>query len=251
MIINKYKNKIEIKTKNRIKNPEVSIVLPTFNEQEVIEKTVNNLRSNLKKQKIEILIVDDNSKDKTPQIIDKLGKNKDIVAVHRLEERGLLSAFAEGFKNAKGKVIIMMDADLSHPPQLIPKLIEKTKKYHIATGSRFMKGGGMEASFSRRIPSLLLNKYIGLMLGIKLTDFTGNFHAFRKGVFENLEFKTSSNFGDFDMELVYRAHQKGYKMAEVPFVYKFRKEGKSKLTNIFSFGCHYLKKAIVLRFENS
>ena len=248
MIINKYLKKREIINKDRIKNPEISVVLPTFNEEQLIEKLVNSLRTNLKNYKTEILIVDDNSKDQTPKIINRLGKSNDIVAVHRLEERGLLSAFAEGFKNANGKIIIMMDADFSHPPELIPKLIKETKDYDITTGSRFMKNGGMEASFSRRFSSIMLNKFIGIMLGIRLTDFTGNFHALRKGVFENLDFRISSNFGDFDMELIYRAYKNGYKMKEVPFVYKFRKEGTSKMTNLFSFGWKYVRKVFMLRF---
>lgn len=249
MIINKYKKNIKILNKNRVKNPGVSVVLPTYNEEQLIEKLVNSLRKELKEHNPEIIIVDDNSKDNTPKIINRLGKSKDIVAIHRIEERGLLSAFIEGFKNAKGKVQIMMDADFSHPPFVIPKLIEKTREYDIATGSRFCKGGGMKASFTRRFSSLLLNKMIRLILGVKLTDFTGNFHAFRKNIFNNLEFKTGSNFGDFDMELIYRAHQKNYTMIEVPFVYEFRKEGTSKMTNLFSFGWKYVKKALILRFS--
>lgn len=251
MIINKYKNKKEIINNNRIKNPKISIVYPTYNEEEVIENTVKHTIKTLKKYKLEIIIVDDKSKDKTPKIIDKLGQSKNIVAIHRLEERGLLSAFQEGFRNANGKAVIMMDCDLSHPPELIPKMVKKLKEYDIVTGSRFMKGGCMKINKKRKILSMLLNKFIGIMLGIKLTDFTGNFHSFKKGIFESLEFKTASNFGDFDMELIYRASKKGYKMLEIPFIYKFRERGASKLTNIFSFGVKYLKKAIVLRFKNS
>jgi len=242
----------------------VSVIVPTYYEEELIEKLIDSLTQNLKKYSYEIVIVDDNSQDKTPEIIDrKAKKNSNVVAFHRYGKKGVFSAQCDGVKVCKGKIIVFMDADFSHPPNKIPKMLEKMKEkkgksstssYDIVVGSRFINGGGIIAPFLRKYPTTMLNYAIKIILGMgmPITDFTGVFHAMKTDIFRKIKFKYDSEWGDFDMELLYRLNKMNCKMAEIPFTYDFRKEGESKQGGFFSiikYGYIYISKAIKIRFS--
>lgn len=228
-----------------------SIVIPTYNEEGNIVRLVNQIHNSLKnteREQYEIVIVDDDSKDKTPDIIDNLVKNDNIIALHRIGAEGIFSAIRDGIKIANGKIIVMMDADFSHPPQIIPLLLKHIDGYDLVSGSRYMSGGGIEAPFLRKYGSILLNKVCRLILLLKSTDITGGFHAIRKSDFNKLKFKYYSTvFGEFDLELFLLASRLNFRIKEVPFVYNFRKEGASKVKGVFYYGFRYLIRAIQLR----
>jgi dolichol-phosphate mannosyltransferase len=228
---------------------EVSIILPTYNEEENTEKLVRALETELKDIDFEIIIVDDDSKDKTPEIMDKLAGER-IIALHRYGERGLLSAFLDGIFISNGKYIVTMDSDFSHPPEIITKMWEYRKDHDIVSGSRFVKGGDMKAFLLRKGGSILINKTCASIMGIDLKDLTGNFHLINKKKFNQIEFKYRALFGEFDFELLYRATKLGFKIKEIPFIYKFRSEGSSKMGNLISYAWAYFKMAFKLRFKH-
>ena len=157
---------------------------------------------------------------------------------------------------ANGDYVITMDSDLSHPPKIARSFLNYKDKYDIVSGSRYMKDGGMEAPFSRKYGSMWLNKICIWIMGLRLTDIAGDFHLMRKDKFMELDFKYEPVFGEFDFELLYGATKKGFKIKEIPFVYKFRKEGESAMGSgandslkLVKFAWAYLKMALMLRFK--
>jgi len=122
----------------------VSIVIPTYNERLNICLLIKKIITFLKKD-FEIIVVDDNSPDKTVEEVKKNFKNKkEIKVFFRKKEKGLGAAILFGIKKAKGEIIVGMDADFNHPPELLPKLIKETKNFDFVVASRFIKDGGME-----------------------------------------------------------------------------------------------------------
>lgn len=245
---------MELKKPFKIKK-EVSIILPTYNEEKNIQILVEQLRKEFEGVDYEIVILDDNSKDKTPGIIDELAKKGDLFAIHRYEKKGYFSAYQDAIFMANGNYVITMDSDLSHPPAIAREFLKYKNKYDIVSGSRYMKDGGIEAPFSRKYGSMFLNKVCALIIGLKLTDIAGDFHLMKRNKFLELEFKYNPVFGEFDFELLYRAAQRGFSVKEIPFVYKFREEGESAMgmgandaLKLVKFAWAYFKMALKLRF---
>ncbi len=244
-----------------LKNPvnlkkKLSIVLPTYNEGKNIKKMVDIVRENLKstdfKDSYEIIVIDDNSKDETPGVIDKLAKGANFIALHRYGKRGLFSAIQEGIWVSNGEYVMTMDADFSHPPELIPKFLKHADKYDIVYGSRYIKDGGMEAPFVRLWGSRILNLMCIVVAGLNVSDFGGQFRLFRKSSYEKIKFRYESRFAEYGIELFYRAKKLGLKTKAIPFTYVFREEGKSKMGNFKKLpflGLKYLKTAVKLRME--
>jgi len=242
----------EIKKFFKIKK-KISIVIPTYNEEENIEKTTGEIKKAMAStgygENYEIVVVDDNSRDKTPSIIDDLAKKGDFIALHRYNKRGIFSAILDGIKAANGEFILMMGADLSHPPEIIPEMLRHMWDYDIVSGSRYIEGGGMNAPFLRKWGSFYLNKICAFIIGLNIRDITGVFHLMKKEKFMKLKFEYRAVFGELDFEFFKRALENGFSIKEVPFVYKFRKSGKSKMEGVFKVACIYLKRAIQLRME--
>jgi dolichol-phosphate mannosyltransferase len=221
---------------------QVSVVLPTYNEEGNIERLVKALSATLKNYDYEIVIVDDASKDKTPKIIDAYARKGTVVAVHRVGVKGIFSAIRDGIRIARGKTIVIMDADFSHPPAKVAELMRYAGDYDLVSGSRFAKGGGIKAPFTRRLATVLFNSVIRFILGLSITDWTGGFHAINKEKLKQLRFKYPATWGEFDLELLYRAKKKRFTIKEVPFYYNFREEGKSKSAEGFGFLFGYALK---------
>ncbi len=230
---------------------DVSVVLPTYNEEGNIERLIVALSEALKEYDYEVVVVDDSSKDKTPEIIDSYAKKSRVVALHRTDVRGIFSAIRDGIKIARGKIIVIMDADFSHPPQKVAELMKYANDYDIVSGSRFMKGGGIKAPFTRKFGTVLFNSVIRFILGMGITDWTGGFHAIRKDKLRQIRFKYPAEWGEFDLELLYRSKRNGFSIKEVPFCYNFREEGKSKSADGFGFlvgyAFNYGSRALRLR----
>ena len=211
--------------------------------------------NNCKKNKIscEIIVVDDNSPDGTADAVKKAyGKNKQVKLIVRINEKGLGTAVGRGVKESRGDVIVFMDTAFSHDPKDISKLINGTEKYDIVSGSRHMKGGGMQSSVHRKFASLagrFAGKlYLDMMLKVRLTDYTNGYFAVRRSVLKKLNNeKIFYGYGDYYFRLFYYANKQGAYIKEIPVFYKFREHGESK-TNFISHGWQYIKAGLNLRF---
>lgn len=221
----------------------VSIILPTYNEKENIERLVEEILLVFSKNKISgnIIIVDDNSPDGTGKIaenlaIKHLGK---ILYLSRPEKMGLGSAYIAGFKKALklgSEYIFEMDADFSHLPQDIPRFLEEAQNYDLILGSRYIKGGSIENwNMKRKMISRGGTLYAQTILGIPINDLTSGFKCFNRKVLENIDLDNIQSDGySFQIELTYKVRNSDFKIKEIPITFSERKSGISKFSkNIF------------------
>ncbi len=210
------------------------LVLPTYNEAENIEAFVAAVREKLPPP-AQVLIVDDNSPDGTGKIADRLAERYDNVSVlHRPGKEGLGPAYLAGFRHvlaAGAGLVIEMDSDFSHDPAYLPRLLEAAKRADLVIGSRYVPGGGVtEWSVLRRAISRGGSAYARLVLGVGVHDLTGGFKCFRREVLEAIDLDTIQARGyAFQVEMTYRAIQLGFKVIEVPIVFRDRQVGSSKM----------------------
>ena len=226
------------------------IFTATYNEKENIKKLIENLNSlNLS---IDILVIDDNSPDKTWEILQNLEKEmKNLKLILRNNKSGLDTAHKLAFDYAKNnnyEKFISLDADLSHDPAEIPKMINILDKSSFVIGSRYVEGGKCEMKRSRLILSNLGNKFIKSILKINCNEFTTSyrgFNLFRLNDF-NLNMIKSKGYSFF-METIYRLSKHGVKIIEIPIHFRDRKHGYSKIPGIEIF--RTLKNLFILYFE--
>jgi dolichol-phosphate mannosyltransferase len=210
------------------------LILPTYDEAGNIEGFVAAVRDKLPAS-ARILIVDDNSPDGTGQIADRLAAAADGVSVlHRERKEGLGPAYIAGFRHALAQGaghVLEMDADFSHDPAYLPRLLEAGERADLAIGSRYVDGGGVsEWSALRRAISRGGSAYARLVLGVGVRDLTGGFKCFRREVLEAIDLDTISSRGyAFQIEMTYRAIQHGFDVVEVPIVFRDRQAGTSKM----------------------
>lgn len=215
----------------------ISIVVPAHNEEgnlnHLLDELIPVLERHRETEDYEIVIVNDNSSDRTPKIIDELAVgNSRIKAVHRSSDPGFGSAIKEGFKNATGDIIIPVMGDLSDDPEDIPKLVKKIEEgYDIAYGSRFIEGGATEGyPAAKMIANRAFNKSVRLLFGIRHKDITNAFKAYRKEVIEKIGIDNLESSGfDLTVELPLKAHIMGFRSVEVPVTWNGRKRGQAKL----------------------
>jgi dolichol-phosphate mannosyltransferase len=209
-------------------------VLPTYNEAQNIGPLITEILNI--DDKIEVLVVDDDSPDGTAQEVKRIiEKRKRVHILHRRAERGRGLAGIAGFKYAVKKgydYIIEMDADFSHPPEYIPVLLKNIKRHDVVIGSRFTNGAVTERkSVVRNLISRAANLYIRLVLGVSTRDCTSGFRCFRKEVLEAIGLDKISSKGPAVVEeVLYNCHKHGFDISEVPIVFRNRKKGKTKLT---------------------
>lgn len=213
------------------------IVIPTYNEIENIEVILEKVFS--LDLGVDILIVDDNSPDKTyvkvQELIDTDLYKGQLHLVIRQNKEGLGKAYIEGFKWCLARdyaFIIEMDADLSHDPKYLPSFIENIKEYDLVIGSRYVKGGGVvNWSLLRKFISFGGSTYARTILGISIKDVTGGFKCFRREVLEAIDLDNIMSAGyAFQIEMNYRTILKGFKVKEVPIIFEDRVAGKSKMS---------------------
>lgn len=209
---------------------DVSIVVPTYNERENIPKLVELLDKYMKNYSYEIVIVDDNSPDGTAQIAEKLAEKYPIRVLKRPGKLGLSSAIYDGIRISRGRVVVVMDADLQHPPDAVPRLVEKTKKCDIVIGSRYVTGGGVENwSFTRRLISIgaiLLARTIVPGCS-RVKDPVSGFFAVRREILETWGPVEPEGYKVL-VEILNRS--RNARVCEEPYVFKGREHGVSKLT---------------------
>lgn len=230
-----------------LQHMDVSVVIPTFNERKNLDELTYKLHDSLERTGYihEIIFVDDNSPDGTAQEIGKIAeKISCIKLVNRSNKMGVGSAVVEGVENSLGKIIITMDADLSHPPDSIAFLLANIEEWDIIVGSRYVKGGRMYSPLLRLLLSKFLNWTIRSILGLNIQDCTGGFMAVKREVFDSVG-NIMGKYGNYAFELLYKAKRLGFKIKEVPFTYVWRERGNSK-TNILQYGWTYIFSALNL-----
>jgi dolichol-phosphate mannosyltransferase len=214
------------------------LILPTYNEAVNIEPFVRAVLAELASASPEhrILIVDDNSPDGTGRIADGLAAELDAVQVlHRQEKQGLGVAYLAGFREALANgadLILEMDSDFSHSPGDVPRLVRAAEDADVVLGSRYVAGGGVsDWGLLRRVLSRGGSWYARLVLRVKVHDLTGGFKCFRREVLEQLTLDSIHTEGyGFQIEVTYRAIQAGFRVKEIPIVFRERQAGLSKMT---------------------
>jgi dolichol-phosphate mannosyltransferase len=208
------------------------IVLPTYNEAGNLERLVRAVLEH----DVHVLVVDDNSPDGTGAIADRLAAELDGVEVlHRPRKAGLGRAYVAGFGRALrsgAELVIEMDADFSHDPADLPRLLAAAKDADLVLGSRYVEGGGVvDWGLLRRALSRAGSSYARAVLGIPVRDLTGGFKCFRREVLEAIApTDVHANGYAFQIELTYRAIRAGFRVLEVPIVFRDRAVGRSKMT---------------------
>ncbi len=230
------------------------VVVPTYNERENVQVLIPQLLDvfkSVKQWQLEILIVDDTSPDKTYEVVARLAEaHPQVHLLVNAKKAGLGGAYIKGMAHAfdklKADVVFEFDADLSHDPSKIPLFLAKIDQgYDLVLGSRYIKGGGIPADwgFHRKFLSVVGNMVIMVVLtNFSIRDWTGGYRAIRRQVYQTVVPLLNSErfFGyTFQIGFLYNAVKKGFKVAEVPFVFKDRTSGQSKL------GPEYIKNTLI------
>lgn len=239
-------------------SPPVRVVLPTFNEADNLE-TIAAAILEAAPEGTGILVVDDASPDGTGEIADRLAAVDDRIEVlHRHAKEGLGPAYVAGFRRALAsgaERIVQMDADFSHDPADVPRLLAATCDdgggADLALGSRYVDGGGVgDWGAGRQAISRWGSIYARTWLGLDVQDLTGGFKCFRRGVLEAIRIDTVSALGyAFQIETTYRAVRAGFRVAEVPIVFSDRRVGESKMSRAIVAEAAW--RVPVMRFRGS
>jgi dolichol-phosphate mannosyltransferase len=209
------------------------VVVPTYNERDNLPVLVERL---LQTPGLGVLIVDDQSPDGTGQVADELARNSGgrVSVIHREGARGFGRSYVDGLTRAlqtNATAICQMDADLSHDPADVARLVARTDTADIVIGSRYVEGGRIVGWATRRILlSAFANRYIRTVTGLKIRDCTGGFRCWRRAALERvpLEQITSNGYG-FLVEMAWEATRAGCRIVEEPITFVERRQGKSKL----------------------
>jgi dolichol-phosphate mannosyltransferase len=222
-------------------NGKVSIIVPTYHENDNIRPLVERLGKALNSTKYEVLFVDDNSCDGSAESVKRLSEGYPVKIMVRTDKRGLSSAVVDGIKATDGEYVIVMDADLQHPPEVVPNVIKALQKNDLAVASRYTKGGspGEDWSTSRKIVSAVAN-LLALPLAPKIKDRMTGFFGFRR---ECVDLKMINAVGwKIGLEVFAKGNFKS--VTEVPFTFAVRERGASKLSQ--KIMGQYLKQLAML-----
>jgi len=213
-------------------------VLPTYNEAENVEAIVRASLPHLASTGLDhrVLVVDDGSPDGTGEIADRLAAEIEAVSVlHRPRKEGIGPAYLAGFAHAMAAgadLLLEMDADFSHDPADLPRLIAAAEGADLVLGSRYVRGGGVtDWGLGRRLVSRGGSLYARVLLGVPVHDLTGGFKCFRREVLERLDLDAVGADGyGFQIEMTYRAIRAGFRVEEVPIIFRDRRVGASKMS---------------------
>jgi dolichol-phosphate mannosyltransferase len=213
----------------------VLVVIPTYNEAENVQIIVDRVRAAV--PEVDILVADDNSPDGTGQIADEISAADPAVHVlHRPGKQGLGAAYVAGFAWAREhgyEAVVEMDADGSHAPEQLTRLLTALRDHDAVLGSRYVPGGTVvNWSKRREILSRGGNLYTRIALGVPYRDATGGYRAYRMPVLEKIEIDSVASQGYcFQIDLIWRAHKCGFRVAEVPITFAERERGASKMSS--------------------
>jgi dolichol-phosphate mannosyltransferase len=212
----------------------VAVIVPTYNERDNIELIVSRVRSAV--PDADLLVVDDNSPDGTGEIADKLARDDaHIHVLHRSGKAGLGAAYIAGFRWALERdygAMVEMDADGSHQPEELPRLLAALAGADLVLGSRYVPGGAvLNWAKSRELLSRGGNSYARLMLGFTLKDATGGYRVFRAATLRRIGLDDVSSQGYcFQIDLARRTILAGLTVTEVPITFVERERGTSKMS---------------------
>lgn len=213
----------------------VLVIIPTYNEAENVRIIVDRLRRAV--ASCDALIADDHSPDGTGAIADELAAaDPQVHVMHRAGKQGLGAAYLAGFAWAKDRAydaVVEMDADGSHAPEELPRLLDALGDADVVLGSRWVRGGKVvNWPLHRLVLSRGGNLYTRLALGMPLHDATGGFRAYRMTALEKMDVDTVASQGYcFQVDLAWRAHRNGFRVAEVPITFAERERGASKMSS--------------------
>ena len=230
-----------------------SIIIPAHNEEDNLCIVVPALVDMASKSKLdyEIVVVNDNSTDRTGTVCKELEEKYGIKTITRGSNPGMGNALKDGTATAKGEIVVWVMADLSDDPEVIPKFIKRIESgADLVFGSRYMSGGTAgDLQLSKRFVSQGFSMLSRILIGVPTHDITNAFRGFKKAVFMGLDIKS----GDFGIspEFALKAHIAGFKLAEVPASYKQREQGVATF-RMMNMGIRYfniLIEGILLRLK--
>ncbi len=212
----------------------VLVIIPTYNESENIRIILDRLRISV--PQVDVLIADDNSPDGTGHIADELAADPAVNVLHRPGKEGLGAAYLAGFAWAKERgydAVVEMDADGSHAPEELPRLLDTLADADVVLGSRWVKGGRVvNWPLHRHLISRCGNLYTRLALGMPVKDATGGYRAYRMTALDKMDVNTVASQGYcFQVDLAWRAHRHGFRVVEVPIRFVERERGASKMSS--------------------
>lgn len=212
----------------------VLVIIPTYNERENLPTVLTRLHRAL--PTAHVLVVDDGSPDGTGQLADQLAADDERIQVlHRTEKAGLGAAYIAGFRWGLARqyaTLVEMDADGSHAPEDLPRILDALRGNDLVIGSRYVPGGKVVNWPKRReILSRGGNLYSKLALGVKVNDITAGYRAYRRIVLEKLDLDEIASHGYcFQIDLAWRTVRAGFSVAEVPITFTEREIGESKMS---------------------
>ena len=213
----------------------ILVIVPTYNERENLPRKVPLILD--QDPRIDVLVVDDASPDGTGALADEMAAaDPRIHVLHREAKDGLGRAYLAGFAwglEAGYDLLFEMDADISHPPDALPKLIEAARDHDVVLGSRYVGGrvNVLNWPLTRLLISVFGSWYARTITGMPVRDATGGFNGWHRGVLEAVQLdRVQSNGYAFQIELKYRAWVKGFSMTEVPILFTERDSGESKMS---------------------
>ncbi|MFX0195868.1 MAG: polyprenol monophosphomannose synthase [Candidatus Hodarchaeota archaeon] len=211
----------------------VSVILPTYNERENILRLVPTISELLQDRWHEIIVVDDNSPDRTWEIVQNMNQ-KNVRLIRRMKNRGLTNSLNEGITEAKGSYVVWMDADFSHPPELIPDLLSTLDRGEcdVAIASRFINNAGMRFGLVRQLFSRSLNLFAQILLTRKINDYSSGFVAARRAIFKTLQLE--GEYGEYCIQFLYQVYRAKLVVKEIPYLYVPRQFGETKTSPALS-----------------
>ncbi|MBI4010726.1 MAG: glycosyltransferase [Candidatus Rokubacteria bacterium] len=232
-----------------------AVVLPTYNEGLVIVGVVREILDAVPDP--EVLVVDDDSPDRTWEAVEAAFRGDGRVGVlRRIGRRGLPSALAEGIGATRGDVVVWLDADGSMPAEVIPRLAAAAAAADVAVASRYAPGGeDARESRLRILASQAINLVGSVCLGGPVRDWTSGFVAARRAALERVPLRTHYVYGDYCIDFLYRACRAGLRVVEVPYRNVERRAGETKtspdLGRFTALGLRYLGTILQLRWETA
>lgn len=214
----------------------VLVVIPTYNEVDNVREIVGRVREAV--PAVDVLVVDDNSPDGTGRVADEMAEaDGQVNVLHRPGKQGLGVAYVAGFGWARDRgydAVVEMDADGSHRPEELPRLLDALRDADAVLGSRYVPGGSVpvgEWPLRRLLLSRGGNVYIKLVLGMPFQDATGGYRAYRVPVLDKIDIGSVASQGYcFQVDLAWRTYREGLRVVEVPITFAEREHGASKMS---------------------
>jgi dolichol-phosphate mannosyltransferase len=226
----------------------ITVVIPAYNEEEVIKKLIEDLEGKISvNQALEILVVNDGSTDHTGEILDRLSHEyRNLRVIHHQINQNLGGALRTGIHAAGGDIIVTLDADMTHPPELLAEMAEILRDYDVCVASRFVEGGGMvNVPRYRVVISRIANIVYQFLFHSPVKDNTTGYKAYRAELLKSIEIEELGF--SVQLEIVTKLLRKRTRFKEVPFLLTNRKLGSSKLRYLSAIP-HYVKRVMKLFF---